>query len=54
MAAGERRPGLPGSGVFIVNPPYTLKPALEQALPLLVKLLAQDENATHTLETQGD
>ena len=53
VAAGERRPGLPASGIFVVNPPYTLKPALEQALPLLVQLLAQDQHATHQLETQG-
>ncbi|WP_326534988.1 23S rRNA (adenine(2030)-N(6))-methyltransferase RlmJ [Pseudorhodoferax sp.] len=51
--AGERRPGLPASGVFVVNPPYTLKAALEQTLPLLAQLLAQDQHATHTLETQG-
>jgi 23S rRNA (adenine2030-N6)-methyltransferase len=51
--AGERRPGLPASGVFVVNPPYTLKPALEKVLPLLAELLAQDQNAAHVLETQG-
>jgi 23S rRNA (adenine2030-N6)-methyltransferase len=54
VAAGDKRPGLPASGVFIVNPPYTLKPALQQALPLLVELLGQDAHATHTLETQGN
>ncbi|GHC75302.1 ribosomal RNA large subunit methyltransferase J [Pseudorhodoferax aquiterrae] len=51
--AGERRPGLPASGVFVVNPPYTLRPALEQVLPLLAELLAQDQHAAHALETQG-
>ncbi len=49
-ATGEvQRPGLPASGMFIVNPPYTLKAALQQALPQLVKALAQDENAAFSL-----
>jgi 23S rRNA (adenine2030-N6)-methyltransferase len=43
--------GLSGSGVFIVNPPFVLEPALREALPLLSKLLAQDAHAQHTLET---
>ena len=42
--------GLHGSGMFIVNPPYTLPVTLKQTLPTLVKLLAQDESAAFTLE----
>jgi 23S rRNA (adenine2030-N6)-methyltransferase len=47
------RPGLPASGMFIINPPHTLKAALKEALPQLVKLLAQDQHATFTLEGAG-
>jgi 23S rRNA (adenine2030-N6)-methyltransferase len=30
------RPGLPASGMFIINPPHTLKAALQLALPQMV------------------
>ena len=29
----QKRPGLPGSGVFVINPPYTLKAELQEAMP---------------------
>lgn len=45
------RPGLVASGVFLVNPPYTLKPALAEALPQLVAGLGQDRHSGFTLET---
>lgn len=45
------RPGLPASGMFIINPPHTLKEALKDTLPYLVKALGQDSNAAHTLES---
>jgi 23S rRNA (adenine2030-N6)-methyltransferase len=52
--AGEVvRPGLPASGMFIINPPHTLKAALQAALPQMVALLAQDRNAGFTLEHGG-
>jgi 23S rRNA (adenine2030-N6)-methyltransferase len=41
--------GLHGSGMFIVNPPWTLRDALKSALPWLAKELAQDERAAYTL-----
>jgi 23S rRNA (adenine2030-N6)-methyltransferase len=44
------RPGLPASGMFVINPPHTLKAALEIALPQMVSLLTQDKNASSTLE----
>jgi len=51
-AQGEtQRPGLPASGMFLINPPHTLKAGLQQALPQLVERLGQDRNATHTLES---
>ena len=51
-AAGDiKRPGLPASGMFLINPPFTLKAALKDALPQMTTLLAQDKHATHTLES---
>lgn len=45
-----RRPGLPGSGLFLVNPPHTLHATLRDAMPVLVAALGQDRNAGFTLE----
>ena len=47
------RPGLPASGMFLINPPHTLKAALKDALPQMVELLKQDANAASTLESGG-
>ncbi|MFZ3129376.1 MAG: 23S rRNA (adenine(2030)-N(6))-methyltransferase RlmJ [Rhodoferax sp.] len=47
------RPGLPASGMFIINPPHTLKAALQLALPQMVTLLKQDQHAAFTLESGG-
>jgi len=53
-AMGEvQRPGLPASGLFIINPPHTLKAALQAALPQLVQQLAQDEHAAWAVESGG-
>lgn len=46
--------GLHGSGMFIINPPYTLHAALEKSLPYLAKHLAQDSSATFSLTRQGN
>ena len=52
--AGEViRPGLPASGMFIINPPHTLKAALQLALPQLAEILGQDQHAAFTLESGG-
>ncbi|TWD91237.1 23S rRNA (adenine2030-N6)-methyltransferase [Variovorax beijingensis] len=48
-----QRPGLPASGMFLINPPYTLKPLLAAALPQLVQRLAQDRHATFSLDAGG-
>ncbi|MDF1484458.1 23S rRNA (adenine(2030)-N(6))-methyltransferase RlmJ [Ramlibacter sp. H39-3-26] len=53
VKSGKQAHGLPASGMFLVNPPFTLRPALAAALPQLVELLAQDRNAAFTLETGG-
>jgi 23S rRNA (adenine2030-N6)-methyltransferase len=47
------RPGLPASGMFIINPPHTLKAELQAALPQMVALLGQDRNAGFTLDHGG-
>ncbi|QDX80349.1 23S rRNA (adenine(2030)-N(6))-methyltransferase RlmJ [Denitratisoma sp. DHT3] len=44
--------GMHGSGLFIVNPPWTLAATLRDALPLLTEALAQDGQARHQLEYQ--
>jgi len=43
--APENGLGLYGSGVFVINPPWTLRSELEAALPWLQKQLAQDKYA---------
>ncbi len=42
--------GLSGSGVFVVNPPYVLAPALKESLPLMAQAMAKDEHAGFVLE----
>ena len=50
----EKRPGLPASGMFVINPPYVLQDQLKQALPQMAELLQQDSNAGYTLESGGN
>src|SRR5690606_24774587 len=45
--------GLHGSGMFVVNPPWTLHDALAQCLPWLAEVLAQDDGAGFTLRVNG-
>jgi 23S rRNA (adenine2030-N6)-methyltransferase len=49
--AASDKSGLYGSGVFVINPPYTLETMLRDALPRLVELLAEDGQARFTLES---
>lgn len=49
----QTRPGLPASGMFVINPPHTLKAALQLALPQMVKALAQDRHGHFALESGG-
>jgi len=43
--------GLRGSGMFILNPPWTLEAGLRELLPQLVELLGIDAGAGFTLES---
>jgi 23S rRNA (adenine2030-N6)-methyltransferase len=43
--------GLHSSGMFILNPPYTLEPTLREVLPYLVKVLGKDKGASFVIET---
>ena len=45
--------GMYGSGMFIINPPWTLKKTLQDTLPALATLLAQGPGAKHMLEGQS-
>jgi 23S rRNA (adenine2030-N6)-methyltransferase len=46
----DRGFGMLGSGVFVINPPHTLREQLRQALPVLVRLLGQYAGASQRLE----
>lgn len=39
------------SGMFLLNPPYTLEPMLRQVMPYLVQVLGRDKGAQFTLES---
>jgi 23S rRNA (adenine2030-N6)-methyltransferase len=42
--------GMHSSGMFILNPPYTLEATLRETMPYLVKVLGQDGGATFRIE----
>lgn len=42
--------GLHSSGMFILNPPYTLEPMLREVMPYLVKVLGKDAGASFVIE----
>jgi len=46
--------GLHGSGMFVVNPPWTLQSALREALPWLADALAQDSAAGWSIDASGE
>ncbi len=51
--ATEEARGMNGSGVFLINPPWTLAPALGTALPWLCHKLAQSEKASFNIRYEG-
>ena len=52
---GEKEPrqGLTASGVFLVNPPHTLKAALQEVLPQLVEVLGRGRGQGQVVEAGG-
>lgn len=50
-APAARHRALRGSRMFVINPPWTLAAELEQTLPFLAEVLAQDEGATWQVDT---
>ncbi|MFZ2541509.1 MAG: 23S rRNA (adenine(2030)-N(6))-methyltransferase RlmJ [Gallionella sp.] len=53
QAPGEDGFGMHGSGMFILNPPWTLHATLQEVMPYLVLHLGQDAQAGFTLEQQN-
>lgn len=55
VVPGEKapRPGLTASGVFLVNPPHTLKAQLQEALPRLVEVLGRGKGQGQVVESGG-
>jgi 23S rRNA (adenine2030-N6)-methyltransferase len=45
--------GLSASGMFVINPPYTLRPLMEQALPILETQLGRGLGQSWLVETGG-
>jgi 23S rRNA (adenine2030-N6)-methyltransferase len=52
-AAAAKRAGLRESGVFLINPPFTLKAALQQALPYLKNQIGRGQGAEQSLTSGG-
>ncbi len=50
LPSSEER-GLHTSGMFIINPPWTLEATLKQTLPWLTQALARDSTAHFTVQT---
>ncbi|MEO6117538.1 MAG: 23S rRNA (adenine(2030)-N(6))-methyltransferase RlmJ [Methylotenera sp.] len=44
--------GMHGSGLFIINPPWTLPDILAETMPILTALLALDDTADYVLKSQ--
>lgn len=53
VKSGKAGSGLPASGMFLINPPFTLKAILKDALPQMVELMGQDRGAGFTLDSGG-
>ena len=46
--------GMHGSGMFVINPPWTLQATLAEVMPYLTEVLAVDSGAGFTLERSED
>ncbi|WP_313953814.1 23S rRNA (adenine(2030)-N(6))-methyltransferase RlmJ [Accumulibacter sp.] len=45
--------GMHGSGLFVINPPWTLQGTLQEVMPWLVEVLRINEGAGFTLDSQA-
>ena len=52
-AAAKDGFGMNGSGMFLINPPWTLEKTLHETLPRLVELLAQGPGARYVIESES-
>lgn len=52
-ATSRNAQGLHGSGMFVINPPWTLYDQLLEALPWLVEHIGQDDHAGYVLEASA-
>jgi 23S rRNA (adenine2030-N6)-methyltransferase len=57
VSLGVRAPssdgfGMHGSGMLVINPPWTLSAMLTETMPYLTRALAQDDEARYTLDSQ--
>ena len=53
VGEATKGPGLTASGVFVVNPPHTLKAALQVALPQLLQALGRGRGKAQAVESAG-
>jgi 23S rRNA (adenine2030-N6)-methyltransferase len=44
--------GMFGSGLFIINPPWTLPATLQETMPIMTQALALDDTARYALNYQ--
>lgn len=49
----EDRPGLTASGMFVINPPHTLKASLQEALPQMLALLGRGRGQSQAIDSGG-
>ena len=49
----ERGQGLTASGMFVINPPHTLKAALQLALPQMLQVLGRGRGQSQTVDAGG-
>jgi 23S rRNA (adenine2030-N6)-methyltransferase len=52
-ATGGADTGLSASGMFLINPPFSLKPLLNEALPVIEKALGRGPGQGWTVESGG-
>lgn len=49
----DDRPGLTASGMFVINPPHTLKGVLQATLPQLLDVLGRGKGRSQAIESGG-